>query len=393
MSTITNEPQRPALKPLQPQLLQAQAQQPLQPIADSVAVASVVADPAVSVPVPALASSAASSSSESDSRNKWWRGWRRRVVTRAMGLVLAYQLILVSLAWTARTILLDVMAVSRDEFGQWEGVLSLIMVAIAIGFLTVMRRRDILTREFWMGGSHTDTYGEPNQIGRTSQYGGARMTPGRILTFVVLTFGVQALLLLTSLILVLAGTRLVSPSLEDIQQSLVTVSMWVYAGLVGPICEEMLFRGVLLKELKPLGRNFAIVTSALAFGLFHQDFTQGAFSFVLGLLLGFVAMEYSLVWAIALHIFNNVVFGEMNRVLMTSFGYIGPVVYVLSVLVIGVIGTIIVLVRHGGGLKRYCRDNRSTPGTYLSWTSWTFLAFAAITLAFAAYYFAGALMG
>ncbi len=36
-----------------------------------------------------------------------------------------------------------------------------------------------------------------------------------------------------------------------------------------------------MKELKPLGNNFAIVTSAMVFGLFHDDVVQGTFAFLL----------------------------------------------------------------------------------------------------------------
>lgn len=74
---------------------------------------------------------------------------------------------------------------------QYDGIISLVSVLLAFGFLLLMRHRDILTREFWLGGPHVDSYGEPNQLGRISQYGGGRMQPLCLAVFIVLGIGVQ----------------------------------------------------------------------------------------------------------------------------------------------------------------------------------------------------------
>lgn len=74
---------------------------------------------------------------------------------------------------------------------QYDGIISLVSVLLAFGFLLLMRHRDIFTREFWLGGPHVDSYGEPNQLGRISQYGGGRMQPLCLAVFIVLGIGVQ----------------------------------------------------------------------------------------------------------------------------------------------------------------------------------------------------------
>lgn len=74
---------------------------------------------------------------------------------------------------------------------QYDGIISLVSVLLAFGFLRLMRHRDIFTREFWLGGPHVDSYGEPNQLGRISQYGGGRMQPLWFAVFIVLGIGVQ----------------------------------------------------------------------------------------------------------------------------------------------------------------------------------------------------------
>lgn len=74
---------------------------------------------------------------------------------------------------------------------QYDGIISLVSVLLTFGFLRLMRHRDIFTREFWLGGPHVDSYGEPNQLGRIRQYGGGRMQPLWFAVFIVLGIGVQ----------------------------------------------------------------------------------------------------------------------------------------------------------------------------------------------------------
>ena len=56
-----------------------------------------------------------------------------------------------------------------------------------------------------------------------------------------------------------------SDSLEDASG---TLAMILYAGFLGPIVEEVIFRGVVLRGFAKYGKVFAIVTSALPFSAF-----------------------------------------------------------------------------------------------------------------------------
>lgn len=93
--------------------------------------------------------------------------------------------------------------------------------------------------------------------------------------------------------------------------SIDTFSMFLYAALLAPIAEEILFRGLILRSLMRYGKKIAIFVSALLFGLFHGNIVQSPFAFAVGLVLGYVAVEYSIVWAMALHMFNNLVISDM----------------------------------------------------------------------------------
>lgn len=79
----------------------------------------------------------------------------------------------------------------------------------------------------------------------------------------------------------------------------------VYVVLIGPIFEELIFRGAIMGTLRRFGDNFAILFSSLLFGFYHMLIMQIPFAFVLGLLLGYVAARWSLRASIALHMVVN----------------------------------------------------------------------------------------
>ena len=79
----------------------------------------------------------------------------------------------------------------------------------------------------------------------------------------------------------------------------------VYVVLVGPIFEELIFRGAVMGTLRRFGDNFAILFSSLLFGFYHMLILQIPFAFALGLLLGYVAARWSLRASIALHMVVN----------------------------------------------------------------------------------------
>ncbi|MDR3307490.1 MAG: CPBP family intramembrane metalloprotease [Coriobacteriales bacterium] len=79
----------------------------------------------------------------------------------------------------------------------------------------------------------------------------------------------------------------------------------LYAVLIGPIAEEIVFRGAVMRKLERFGANFAIVVSSLLFGLYHMILFQAVFAVFIGLLLAYTAGRFSLKWSILLHILNN----------------------------------------------------------------------------------------
>lgn len=72
------------------------------------------------------------------------------------------------------------------------------------------------------------------------------------------------------------------------------------------ICEELLFRGLIFKGLKPYGKYFSIIVSALLFAIYHMSLSQAVYPFLLGLLLSLIMYhENNIVYCIAVHMTNN----------------------------------------------------------------------------------------
>ena len=84
--------------------------------------------------------------------------------------------------------------------------------------------------------------------------------------------------------------------------------MGLYAIILGPVCEEFLFRGITFsaaKKVMPLQN--AIIVQAIMFGCFHMNKIQGLYAFVLGLGLGYIMYLYdNLFITIMVHVLFNV---------------------------------------------------------------------------------------
>lgn len=140
-----------------------------------------------------------------------------------------------------------------------------------------------------------------------------RMRPSVFFCALILCMGSQMVnsLWLTGLELVmnLFGSSMM-PMLEMVSGSTGSFSMFLYGAVLAPISEELLFRGYILRALRPYGKRFAILGSAILFGLFHGNLLQGPYAVLVGLVMGWLTCTYSIHWAIALHVFNNLVLAE-----------------------------------------------------------------------------------
>ena len=72
-----------------------------------------------------------------------------------------------------------------------------------------------------------------------------------------------------------------------------TVSMFLYTAVFAPVGEELIYRGLVMRQFQKYGNVFAIVVSAALFGVMHANLFQMIFAFLTGLVLGYTAAEFS----------------------------------------------------------------------------------------------------
>lgn len=79
------------------------------------------------------------------------------------------------------------------------------------------------------------------------------------------------------------------------------------AGIAGPIVEELIFRGLIYKRIKKMSSvMIAGILSSLLFGLYHGNWIQAPYAFIIGMVCVFVYEKYkSIIAPILLHISAN----------------------------------------------------------------------------------------
>ena len=133
--------------------------------------------------------------------------------------------------------------------------------------------------------------------------------------------------------------------------------MFLYGGILAPVTEEILFRGLIQRTLMPWGKRFAILGSAFVFGIFHGNLLQTPYAFVVGLVLGYVACEYSIGWAMVLHMVNNMVLGDTLTRLTSGLPEMAGALVIWAILLLCGIGALVTLIVRRRDVKRYCREN------------------------------------
>ncbi|MCL2631670.1 MAG: CPBP family glutamic-type intramembrane protease [Coriobacteriia bacterium] len=165
-----------------------------------------------------------------------------------------------------------------------------------------------------------------------------------IMAAIMLMIGIQAVMYILTIILFIMTSAFIEPVDSAYEQgisSLLTPIGILYIVLIGPVFEEIIFRGAIMRSLERFGVNYAIVISSIIFGIYHIYFQQIFFAFSIGLIFAFVAQRFSLKWAIYLHIFNNL-FSVCQSILVENNPDLAVVV-ILLLYFFALLGSIIYL--------------------------------------------------
>ena len=146
---------------------------------------------------------------------------------------------------------------------------------------------------------------------------------------------------------ILAATGLpeIDTAYQEVSQTLYSGELWIeLLGIVviAPVCEELLFRGLMYKRMKEYMSSYvAMVLSALAFGFFHGNMTQMVYAAILGFLMAYVYEKYHNLFApILFHAVANLFSVIVTETALLNFLYSSRTMMLLS----GILGVAIVVV-------------------------------------------------
>lgn len=88
---------------------------------------------------------------------------------------------------------------------------------------------------------------------------------------------------------------------------------FVLTVIIAPLFEEFIFRGAVMTLLKPYGGGMAIFVSAFCFGIYHGNFQQFFYAFVLGIVLGYIAYATNSIFCTT---FLHAMFNGVSGILM-----------------------------------------------------------------------------
>lgn len=136
------------------------------------------------------------------------------------------------------------------------------------------------------------------------------LTFGGFIKFFLISYFIMVLLnLFTTGFLWIVGNFKEADVVNPLESVLSNSSIWatiIFAGILSPIIEEVLFRGVMLNKLRTYGDKIAIITTALLFGLFHENFSQFFYAVGLGMIFAYVTLKTGTIkYSIGLHIMIN----------------------------------------------------------------------------------------
>lgn len=118
------------------------------------------------------------------------------------------------------------------------------------------------------------------------------------------------------------------------------IPMIVIAGILSPIVEEIIFRGIVIDKTLKYGENAAIWFSAITFGLIHMNLYQFFYAVAIGVILGYVRVKTGRIrYSIILHVMVNMT-GSVVIPLLSSIKNIGDSLVGLFVALLMIFGFI-----------------------------------------------------
>ena len=148
---------------------------------------------------------------------------------------------------------------------------------------------------------------------------------------------------LTVMISFIKGEALTNPVAEAILGGNFFITL-LYAAVVAPIVEELIFRKLLLDKVRRFGEIPAILITGIAFGLFHMNLSQFFYAAVLGFIFAYVVLKTNTIkYSILLHMMINFISSVMAPVITKgNIVFIGLIVFwIIVAITLGVVFAIL----------------------------------------------------
>ena len=173
-----------------------------------------------------------------------------------------------------------------------------------------------------------------------------RRLPIALVISLALAFVSALVSIYVDLFLGLLHLRITAPDFTPPTQPGLVVLYILFFCALAPICEEFIFRGVILQSLRPYGNGFAILLSALLFAMMHGNLAQFPLAFLVGLAFGYFVIRFESIWAtVLMHASVNLVSTLVNYVEIQAGTSVANLLYLgLGVTLLAIaVGTVLVL--------------------------------------------------
>lgn len=118
--------------------------------------------------------------------------------------------------------------------------------------------------------------------------------------------------------------------------SLPFIVVIICTGILGPILEEILFRGIVYNRLKSFNSNMkSIILTSLIFSIFHFDIINSIYAFFTSFILIYLYEKYNTLYApILMHIFLNSTILFVIKFDLLSIKILNITLFIVSILIL-----------------------------------------------------------
>lgn len=124
------------------------------------------------------------------------------------------------------------------------------------------------------------------------------------------------------------GETVINPTMQEF------LLLILAAGILVPILEELLFRGIIFSILEKIQKGwFAIIISAFLFALAHMNAVQGVYTFIMGLIAGLIYLKTrDLRWTIFMHMTINILSAFTSLAAMQAYVHLWNIFTIIMII-------------------------------------------------------------